>query len=95
MKIQLATPAPLRLNNGNKISAVRWSRILRGLGHKVDLVQHYSGMPCDLLIALHARRSYPSIRNFSRKLVVALTGTDIYRDIRTSPEARASLDICS
>jgi putative glycosyltransferase (TIGR04348 family) len=44
------------------------------------------------MLALHARRSYPSIRNFSRKLVVALTGTDIYRDIRISPEARASLE---
>ena len=43
------------------------------------------------MLALHARRSYPSIRNFSKKLVVALTGTDIYRDIRTSPtRARAS-----
>ena len=86
MKIQLVTPAPLRLNNGNKITAVRWSRILRGLGHKVDVVQRYSGASCDLMIALHARRIYKSILTFHElhpdlPLVVVLTGTDVYRDI--------------
>ncbi|HEX2226102.1 MAG TPA: selenoneine biosynthesis selenosugar synthase SenB [Candidatus Binatia bacterium] len=100
MKIQLATPAPLRLNNGNKISAVRWSRILRGLGHKVDLVQHYSGMPCDALIALHARRSYKSITRFHQlhaelPLVVVLTGTDVYKDIHTDPKAQHSLKLAT
>jgi putative glycosyltransferase (TIGR04348 family) len=52
--------------------------------------------PADLMLALHARRSHASIEAFSRAhpdrpLVLALTGTDVYRDIRTSAEARASL----
>jgi putative glycosyltransferase (TIGR04348 family) len=100
VKIQLVTPGPLRLNNGNKITAVRWSRILRGLGHKVDLVQHYSGMSCDLLIALHARRSYRSIFKFHElhadlPLVVVLTGTDVYKDIQTDFEAQQSVKLAT
>jgi len=47
------------------------------------------------MLALHARRSHPSIKAFSsdRPLVVALTGTDVYRDIRESAEARESLEL--
>ena len=94
MRIQLITPAPLRLNNGNKITALRWARILRQLGHKVIVRQSYDGARCDLLIALHARRSYPSIDKFHRlhpelPLIVVLTGTDLYRDIRSDGNAQA------
>jgi putative glycosyltransferase (TIGR04348 family) len=47
------------------------------------------------MLALHARRSHPSIRAFpaGKLLVVALTGTDVYRDIHESPEARESLEL--
>lgn len=100
MKIQLVTPAPLRLNNGNKITAVRWSRILRGLGHKVEVVQRYAGASCDLMIALHARRSHKSILTFHElhpdlPLVVVLTGTDVYRDIHGDAEAQDSLKLAT
>jgi putative glycosyltransferase (TIGR04348 family) len=100
VRIQLITPAPLRLNNGNKITALRWARILRQLGHKVKVQQFYDGTRCDLLIALHARRSYPSIEEFHRlhpglPLIVVLTGTDLYRDIRTDPNAQRSLEVAT
>ena len=100
MRIQLITPAPLRLNNGNKITALRWARILRQLGHKVNVQQSYDGTRCDLLIALHARRSYPSIEKFHRlhpelPLIVVLTGTDLYRDIRTDGNAKRSLELAT
>ena len=93
MKIQLVTPVPPGFNNGNKITAVRLSRILRGLGHKVSVEQKYSGKPCDILIALHARRSHNSIKTFHQlhpglPLVVMLTGTDLYNDIKTDPDAQ-------
>ena len=47
------------------------------------------------MLALHARRSYASIKAFPRDkpLVVALTGTDVYRDIHQSEEARESLEL--
>ena len=100
MKIQLVTPAPLRFNNGNKITALRWAKILRTLGHRVKVVQQYDSTPCDALIALHARRSYQSIRRFhriypERPLIVVLTGTDLYRDIRTHRSAQRSLTLAT
>ncbi len=50
----------------------------------------------DILLALHARRSASSIdawtKAFPNKpLVVALTGTDLYRDIHTDADAQRSL----
>lgn len=100
MRIQLVTPAPLRFNNGNKITAVRWAKILRKLGHKIRVLQQYENAPCDLLIALHARRSHDSIRRFydlhpGLPLIVVLTGTDVYRDIRTHRSARSSLELAT
>jgi putative glycosyltransferase (TIGR04348 family) len=100
VRIQLITPAPLRLNNGNKITAVRWASILRKLGHQVKVAQRYDGARCDLLIALHARRSYPSIEEFHRlyrglPLIVVLTGTDLYRDIRRDRNARRALELAT
>ena len=86
MNIQLVTPAPLTINNGNKITALRWATILKKLGHRVRVRQVYDGKPCDVLIALHALRSADSIRRFheahpTKPLIVVLTGTDVYRDI--------------
>ncbi len=100
MKIQLVTPAPLRFNNGNKITALRWATILRQLGHRVHVTQSYDGKPCDILIALHARRSADSIRRFHElhpelPLIVVLTGTDLYRDIRTDRKAQRSLELAT
>jgi putative glycosyltransferase (TIGR04348 family) len=92
MKISLVTPAGPGLRNGNRHTALRWAAFLRAAGHRVAISTEDISDAADLMLALHARRSYPSIRNFSRTLVVALTGTDIYRDIRTSPDARASLE---
>ena len=48
------------------------------------------------MVALHARRSYDSIRRFHDKsarkpLIVVLTGTDLYRDIHSDPDAQDSL----
>jgi putative glycosyltransferase (TIGR04348 family) len=97
MTIRIVTPAGPEDRNGNSITALRWARILRRLGHRVSVAREYRGEACDLLVALHARKSAPSIRRYkklhpNKPLVVALTGTDLYRDIRTSAAARASLD---
>ena len=43
---------------------MRWASILAGLGHRVTVAERYGGEPFDLLVALHARRSAPSIRAF-------------------------------
>ena len=97
MRIQLVTPAPRHSHTGNRVTAVRWARILRRLGHRVDVRQDWEGERCDLMLALHARRSFPSIERFHElrpelPLVVTLTGTDLYGDLETSAEARQSLE---
>jgi putative glycosyltransferase (TIGR04348 family) len=98
MKIFMACPAPPRSRKGNRITALRWAGILKELGHEVTIAQHYAGTRCDLMIALHARRSHAALTRFRRDypghpLVVALTGTDLYRDIHTSREAKQSLEM--
>ena len=100
MNIQLVTPAPLKINNGNKITALRWATILKKLGHRVRIRRSYDGKPCDVLIALHALRSAESIRKFhtahpTKPLIVVLTGTDVYRDIHDSRKAQQSLEFAT
>ncbi len=100
MRIGIVTPAPPNSRYGNRITAIRWAKILRRLGNRVSILQTYDGKSYDLLVALQARKSHSAIINFRRQnpaapIIVALTGTDIYRDIRTSPSARKSLEIAT
>jgi putative glycosyltransferase (TIGR04348 family) len=100
MKIGIITPAPPGSRYGNRVTAVRWSRILKKLGHSVYVEQAYNGRSLDLLIALHARRSHNSIIQFHRvhstnPIIVALTGTDLYRDLPASRRTLQSLDIAT
>ncbi len=87
----MITPAGPRSRAGNRASAVRWARMLRDAGHRVVIDTGYRGEPCDLMIALHAWRSAPAVERFhaahpGRPLIVALTGTDIYRFQASDPE---------
>jgi putative glycosyltransferase (TIGR04348 family) len=100
VKIALVTPAPRRVHTGNRTTADRWARLLSQLGNQVNVQQGWDGEECDLLIALHARRSFPAIQRFRQKhplapLVVALTGTDLYGDLESSAEAVCSLELAS
>lgn len=100
MRIGIITPAPPRSTHGNRITALRWARILKQLGHRVTISSEYDGQRFDLLIALHARRSYASVRRFNKEhsqspVILALTGTDLYRDIRKNKSARESLDLAT
>ncbi|MBS0445201.1 MAG: TIGR04348 family glycosyltransferase [Proteobacteria bacterium] len=92
--VGIVTPASRAANNGNWQTAWRWSRLL-GEYYKVGIVDSWRGEPFDVLIALHARRSAPSIAAWHAAargpLVVVLTGTDLYRDIDGDPMAQASL----
>jgi putative glycosyltransferase (TIGR04348 family) len=100
MKIALITPVPAQSRQGNRVTALRWARIFKALGHRITIAQEYDGKPCDLMVALHARRSFAAIECFRRlypmaPLIVALTGTDLYGDIRTSLEAQQSLELAT
>ena len=96
MQIRLVTPAAARSRKGNRITALAWARVLRALGHRVGVAERYEGEACDLLVALHARRSHPSIVAYRQRhprgaLVVVLTGTDLYADLPADPAAQESL----
>jgi len=94
--IEIVTPARAGARNGNRHTATRWAGFLRSLGHRVIIGTQWSGRACGLLLALHARRSHASVVAFRERyphkpLVVVLTGTDLYKDLPASREARASL----
>jgi len=96
MRILIVTPAAPGSRHGNRNTALRWARHLRALGHETQVALDWDGRDCDLLIALHARRSHAAIHAWKsahprRPLALVLTGTDLYRDIRSDADARASL----
>jgi putative glycosyltransferase (TIGR04348 family) len=98
VRIAVVSPAREGLDTGNRVTARRWARLLRDLGHRVAVRPEYDGRPSDMLVALHARKSLPSLERFRREqpgrpVIVALTGTDLYGDIRTSSEAQRSLEL--
>lgn len=100
----LVTPALAEANNGNWQTARRWAQML-GSRFVVRLAKAWPDGPAaedgtDLLLALHARRSADSIAAWAqahpqRPLVVALTGTDLYRDIATDAAAQRSLALAT
>ncbi len=95
-RLFIVTPAGPGTRNGNRHTALRWATLLRARGHRVRVALAWDGERCDALIALHARRSHESIVRFSesgKPLVVTLTGTDLYRDLPDSAEARRSLEL--
>ncbi len=96
------TPTPI---GGNGITAARWAEHLTLLGHRPQVVftdQPANIRPCDVVVGLHALKSADSVDRVRRatatagqappKLVVALTGTDLYPELTTAPKARAQLE---
>lgn len=90
-------------NNGNWHTAWRWAQFLSG--HcETALLPHWppsaNNQPAAAMIALHARRSAASIQAWARQcpgkaLIVVLTGTDLYRDIRSDSDAQQSLALAT
>ena len=102
-KVAIVSPALREANNGNWHTAQRWAQFLAGQ-HATTLMGAWPGTApacaAGVLIALHARRSAPSIQAWSRQnpgkpLVLVLTGTDLYRDIHADADARLSLALAS
>lgn len=96
------------VTNGNSQTAIRWASMLKPQ-FAVAMAQSWSvkpGTPYSAkqsyaaMVALHARRSATSIAEWAAHkpvapLVVVLTGTDLYRDIRTDRGAQRSLDLAT
>lgn len=104
--IVLVSPAMQEANNGNWHTAHRWAKFLSG--HcDIALTAQWPLQPPSstdsepqLMLALHARRSAESIHAWAdawpgKPLIVTLTGTDLYRDIRTDADAQKSLALAT
>jgi putative glycosyltransferase (TIGR04348 family) len=96
MRVAIVTPAAASSRTGNRHTAARYGAFLRSARHDVRIQTQWDGRPADLMIALHARRSHAAIAAYraaypERALILVLTGTDVYRDIRTDTTARQSL----
>jgi len=96
MKVIIYVPLPRGTTRGNWITALRWADILRRLDHAVTVLDPSEfdaaiADDCDLLIALHARRSHAVVKAYreasaGRPVVVALTGTDLQSDFGSGTE---------
>jgi putative glycosyltransferase (TIGR04348 family) len=100
MRILLVTPTASTRQSGNAITARRWSKLFRELGHTTRIAAEYTTQGCDVLVALHAWKSAASVRRFRElrprsPLILALTGTDLYQDIPNHAVARQSLELAS
>jgi putative glycosyltransferase (TIGR04348 family) len=101
--VLIISPATAKANNGNWQTADRWARFLDDRYHvsiESDWSARRSEPVPDAVIALHARRSAPAIASFTdtypaHPLILALTGTDLYRDIKADVEAQRSLRLAT
>lgn len=96
MRVAIVCPVPAGSRLGNRITAVRWRSLLNELGHRVSITTGIPRAGYDVLVALHAFRTADVVRwsrdtHPDRPIVVALTGTDLSRDIHRREEARRSL----
>ena len=95
--VVIVSPALQDANNGNWQTAKRWEQML-SKHYRIRILKEWDGDASDnCMLALHARRSAGSIaawhaRHGSRGLILALTGTDLYRDIDSDTSAQQSLD---
>ncbi|QCB46603.1 selenoneine biosynthesis selenosugar synthase SenB [Hydrogenophaga sp. PAMC20947] len=100
----LVTPALADANNGNWQTAQRWARLL-STHYRVRLAKTWTGASAEDrsdqgLLALHARRSADAVAAWAQlrpgqPLALALTGTDLYRDIQTDASAQRSIRLAS
>lgn len=101
-QLVIVTPALADANNGNWRTAKRWADML-AQAYRVRLTRQWDAADLqsrddELMIALHARRSAASVAAWrlarpQAPLLLALTGTDLYRDIDSDADAQRSLDL--
>jgi putative glycosyltransferase (TIGR04348 family) len=87
MTILLITPGSSVRHSGNRCTASQWADLLKSQGHEVivcyDIPETLPVARTDLLIAMHGVKCHNAIARYratqpDRKILLALTGTDIY-----------------
>jgi putative glycosyltransferase (TIGR04348 family) len=90
------SPPSRSASAGNTVTAQRYAKIFRKLGYTCRIAPEYRGEDVRCLVALHARKSAKSLLAYraaypQRRVILVLTGTDVYRDIRKSGPARRAM----
>ena len=85
MHILITSAYPLSSPKGNSITAKRISTLLSQAGHTADAINTDMPPPADVMIALHATKTLAASKRFkvespNGKLIIYLTGTDLYRE---------------
>ena len=98
LNVLLVTPAERGTNRGNRVTALRWARMLRKLGMRVRLDSTDDGRQADAMLALHARFSAVAVERFherqpERPIILGMAGTDLYCDLPNSREVRRSIEL--
>lgn len=86
MQILIATPYPLNTSNGNTITAKRIQTLLESNKLYAKTIHTPTPPQAEILINLHATRTYPTAKYFknkypSSKLITLITGTDLNSDL--------------
>lgn len=95
--VLLVTPAARGSRSGNRATALRWAAMLRRLGAVVRVRERWDGGHCDLLVAVHAVKTAPSVLAATAArpdlpVVILLAGTDVYPRFAPDADTTAALE---
>jgi glycosyltransferase involved in cell wall biosynthesis len=88
---------PLSSPKGNSITAKRIAKLLTQAGHAAQAINTDMPPPADAMISLHATKTLAASKRFkvhspNAKLIIYLTGTDLYREqTNNNPEFQEAL----
>jgi putative glycosyltransferase (TIGR04348 family) len=93
MKIRFLDAPTLNIRNGNVVTSERWRVFFETLGHRVESFSACSDGHCDLLVVFNAYKNRQALRDARKngtagRIVICLTGTDLYQDLQHDPSAR-------
>jgi len=93
MKIRFLEVPTLNIRNGNVVTSERWRLFLQSFGHDVAISSGRCDERCDLLVVFNAYKNRQAVRDArknrtARRIVICLTGTDLYLDLQKDPEAQ-------
>lgn len=93
----LEAPAQ-NIRNGNVVTSERWRSLFEDLGHRVVDARHAEGGESDIVVVFNAYKNRQAIRDArtrggTSRIVVCLTGTDLYQDLKGDPDALDVLEL--
>jgi hypothetical protein len=92
MNIRFLIPATQTMRNGNVVTGERWRFFLEKLGRRVISSPATGEEPYELLVVFNAYKNRQAIidarkKGMAARIVICLTGTDLYRELKNDPGA--------